>query len=233
MKAEIYKRVVFFLLILVILIPSACGTLQVESEPAVALIEPAATITEMPLPTPVQVTEEAQATEPSVKATNTPVEVEATAELLTYTNPEYGFTLNYPPTWTVAEVNDEAFVAPGSRSVQLSQGTVMLVIGYRRSGEETMVMGSGAPAGEFEVRGSTHFIDKDVERHVLVFEGKDKAVFYGQPGAIIAAGGLEFAPRLDAFAQVDYQDIELSQSVQDEADMILSSLVIIEVGGEN
>lgn len=135
----------------------------------------------------------------------------------------------YPLTWTVAEVNDEAFVGPGSRSVQLSQGTVTLVIGYRRYGEETMIMGSGAPAGEFEIRGSIHLLDQDVDRNVLVFDGKDKAVFYGQPGTVIAAGGLEFAPRLDNFAQVDYQEIELPQRVQDEADMILKSLAFIGV----
>ena len=61
---------------------------------------------------------------------------------------------------------------------------------------------------------------------VLVFEGKDKVVFYGQPGVFINAGSLEFAARLDDFAQVDYRNIELSQGVQDEADLILSSLEV-------
>jgi hypothetical protein len=151
-------------------------------------------------------------------------------ELLSYTNLEYGFTLQFPSTWTVEEVNDEDFVGPGSRSVQLSQGTVKLVIGYRRSGEEVAIGGSGAPGGEFQIRGTTHVVGQDVDRYVIVFEGKDKVVMYGQPGPPpLSAGGLEFALRMDDFAQVDYEQIELSQTVQDEADMILSSLAVIEM----
>lgn len=384
MKAKTYKQVVFFILMIAILILSACGTIQVESEPGVAVIEPAATLTETPLPTPTKVAEVVEAAAPTEETTVSSVEAEATAEplatidysneengisfnyptnwameeeanafvfrngsvilrvgyrvpgetadlwgrtgmpagevlpmdgtvsfldesmakyglffedglklvfyggepgtilqssdmeftiilddplsdyqtldipeevlaeaetilasfevepsqgspsgeLLTYTNPEYGFTLNYPSTWTVAEVNDEAFVGPGSRSVQLSQGTARLIIGYRRASEETMIMGSGAPAGEFEIRGTTQIFGQDVERYVIVYEGKDKVVMYGQPGPpLLSARGLEFAPRLDDFAQVDYGEIELSQSVQNEADMILSSLAFIKLDG--
>jgi hypothetical protein len=384
MKAKTYKQVVFSILMIAILILSACGTIQVESEPGVAVIEPAATLTETPLPTPTQVAEVVEAAATTEETTVSSVEAEATAEplttieysneengisfnyptnwameeeanvlilrngsimlriayrrageqvalwtrtgipagdftplddpvsflgqtlakgglvyedrlkmvfyggppvsivetkamefnitlddqesdyltldipndvvaeaeailasfevestqggspgeLLTYENPEYGFAFIYPPSWSLAEVNDEDFVGPGSRSVQLSQGTVKLVIGFRRAGEETMIMGSGAPAGEFEFRGTTQIFGQDVERYVIVYEGKDKVVMYGQPGPpLISAGGLEFAPRLDDFAQVDYGEIELPQSVQDEADMILSSLVVNEAEG--
>ena len=155
-------------------------------------------------------------------------------ELLSYTNLEYGFTLHFPSTWTAEEVNDDDFVGPGSRSVQLSQGTVKLVIGYRRSGEEVAIGGSGAPGGEFEIRGTTQIVGQEVDRYVIVFEGKDKVVMYGQPGPPpISAGGLEFAPRMDDFTQVDYGQIELSQTVQDEADMILGNMAIIEVEGSS
>lgn len=237
--------VVFTLLLAVVLVLSACGTLQVDTEPAATLIEPAATLTETPLPTPEQVSEETDANAPDQESGTSQAEAEATAvptatvvadptqedqsgELLTYTNPEHGFSLHYPSSWSLAEVNDEDFVGPGSRSVQLSQGTVKLIIGYRRFGEETMIMGSGAPAGELELRGTTQILGQDVDRHVIVFEGKDKVVMYGQPGTLISADGLEFAPRMDDFAQVDYGDIELSQGLQKQADLILSSLAIIE-----
>jgi hypothetical protein len=148
-------------------------------------------------------------------------------ELSTYVNSEYGFSLQYPPTWTAVEVNDEAFVGPGSRSVQLSQGAVTLVVGYRRAGEDTIAMGGGAQTGDFESRGTVFVGDNHVPRQVLVFEGKDKAVFYGwEPGSHIGAGWNVFAPRLVDFAQVDYRDVELSQEVQNEADLILSSLEV-------
>jgi len=75
-------------------------------------------------------------------------------------------------------------------------------------------------------------LGQDVDRYVIVYGGKDKVVMYGQPGPPpLSAGGLEFALRMDDFAQVNYEEIELAQSVQDEADMILSSLAIIEVDG--
>jgi hypothetical protein len=155
------------------------------------------------------------------------------AGLNDYTNSEYGFTLHYPAGWTAEEVNDVDFVGPGSRSVQLSQGTVTLVIGYRRAGEEVALSGSGAPGGEFEVRGTTKLLGRDVERYVIVYEGKDKVVMYGQPGSgPHALGGLEFSASLNDFTP-DYEGVELSQTVQDEANMILSSLAIIEAEGES
>ena len=237
------KGIVFTFWIVLVVVLSACDTLKIDKEPAASSIEPAVTATVIVQPTPTQANEETEvstvAVEATVVAITTPVNreekitpevmAEATTDLLTYENHEYGFSLMYPPTWTAAEVNDEDFLGPGSRSVQLSQGTATLVIGYRRAGEDMMMMGSGAPAGEFEIRGTVQVVGQHVDRYVIAFEGKDKVVFYGQPGALVSAGGLEFAPRMDDFAQLDYGEIELSQSFQNEADLILSSLAIIEV----
>lgn len=152
-------------------------------------------------------------------------------EIQTYMNPEYGFALSYPASWSLDDVNNEDFVGPRSRSVQLSQGTVKLVIGYRRTGEDVAIGASGTPGGEFDIRGTVHVAGQDADRYVIVFKGKDKFVMFGQPGTLISAGSLEFAPWLDDFA-MNYDDAELSQSIQDEADMILSSLVTIEVESE-
>lgn len=149
---------------------------------------------------------------------------ETDANLLTYTNEEYGFSLHYPASWTVTDVSDENFVGPGSRSVQFSQGTVMLIIGYRHAGDETMIFGTGAPAGELEVQGMLSVNGQDVERVILVSDGKAKSVFYGEPGTVLAADGLEFAASLADFAQVDYDTVELTQQTQDEADLIVGSL---------
>ncbi len=147
-----------------------------------------------------------------------------------YSNSEYGFVLDYPPTWTAAEVNGNDFVGPGSRSVQFSQGTVTLVIGYRRKGESVAISGSGAPGGEFAVRGTVRIAGQDVDRYVIVYQGKDKVVMYGEPGPLpLSAGGLEFSARLDDF-NPDYDSVELSRSIQGDADLILGSLALIEAG---
>ena len=105
------------------------------------------------------------------------------------------------------------------------------MIGYRRVGETVALGGSGAPGGEFEVRGTVYVVGQEVDRYVIVYEGKDKVVMYDEPGPPpISAGGLEFALRMDDF-NPDYDSAELSQAVQDDADMIASSIAIIEIEG--
>jgi hypothetical protein len=151
---------------------------------------------------------------------------EPAAPLASYRNTEYGFSFEYPSSWMVAEVNDEAHVGPGSRSVQLSQGSVKLVIGYRRAGEQTPIVASGLPAGEFVERGAVRMLGQDVPRHVLVFDGKDKGAYYNG-WSVIRAGDLEFALSLHDF-DPDYGQVELSQNVQDEADVILGTLALLE-----
>ena len=55
---------------------------------------------------------------------------------------------------------------------------------------------------------------------------------YNEPGTTpISAGGLEFGIRLGDFDQVNYEEVELSKTIQDEADTIVSSLAIIEATG--
>lgn len=245
MKTREGRGIVIALCLAFAILISACGTLQIDTEPTASQIDaetvvpeegPTATPTQRVMTTPTWVIEEGDMATEAPAASDTAVVsgavVEATAdassEIQSYTNAEYGFTFSYPSSWSLAEVNDADFVGPGSRSVQLSQGTVKLVIGYRQAGEEVAIGGSGAPAGELVARGSLDVLGQEVDRNVIVYEGEDKAVMYGQPGAPIAASGLEFAPRMDDFARMDYEETELSQSVQDDADFILSSLALIE-----
>jgi hypothetical protein len=149
---------------------------------------------------------------------------ETVVALASYSNAEYGFSFEYPTSWSLAEVNDEEFVGPGSRSVQLSQGSVKLVVGFRRHGESAGLVGRGVPGGEFVERGTVRMLGQDVPRQVLVFEGKDKGVYYNR-WSVIAAGGLEFSLCLLDF-DPDYGQVELPQNLQDEADAILSTLAV-------
>jgi hypothetical protein len=236
------KALIIVFGLLIALLSSACGTLQIDTEPTVGPVdetstqaESAAAVTNQSVqPTPTAMVEVEISTGATTDSAGADQEASVpAAEIQQYTNVDYGFSLSYPADWSVAEANDVDFVGPGSRSVQLSQGTVRLVIGYRRAGETVVISGSGAPAGEFEARGAIQAAGQAVERMVIVYEGKDKVVMYSQvdglPGMPIATGGLEFTFRLGDFAQVDYGAIELSQSVQEDADFILSSLAIIEV----
>jgi hypothetical protein len=212
--------IVFSILWVLVFGLAACGISPDETVP-VAVQDVPATPTRNIEPLPTMFVEE-----PTVTATEA-VEVimEETAvppnNLQTYTNVEAGFSLCYPARWSAADVDDVDFVGLGSRSVQFSQDTVTLVIGYRNAGAVTAIMGTGAPAGELETDSYVVILGQDVLRHLIVLDGRVQAVFYGQPGSVITAGDLEFSPRLDDFMQ---GEIDLSSQVQAEADLILSSL---------
>ena len=212
--------IVFSILWVLVFGLAACGISSVDDVPVTAQDVPA-TSTKNIEPLPTMFVEE-----PTVTATEAvEVIVEETAvppnNLQTYTNVEAGFSLCYPATWSAADVDNADFVGLGSRSVQLSQDTVTLVIGYRHTGAATTIMGTGGPAGELETDSRVVILGQDVQRHLIVLEGRVQSVFYGQPGSVITAGDVEFAPRLDDFMQ---GEIDLSSQVQAEADHILSSL---------
>lgn len=241
-----YRELMVLLLLAASLVLTACGTLQIDTEPAEAQDEGAGALSnsepdrpDIAGTTATSAQEEASdvvaesggpakvadgaVTPPPEPTPATPAASSAALQL--YENADYGFSLSYPGSWTLTEVNGEEFAGPGSRSVQLSQGTVTLVIGYRRAGEQAAIGGSGAPAGDFESRGVVQIVGQDVERTVIVYEGKDKAVMYGQPGMPISAGGLEIVPRLDDFSP-NYDAVDLPQALQEEADMVLGRLTI-------
>ena len=54
MNAKAYETIVFGMLILAAFAASACGTLEIEQEPATGRAEVAATATALPLPTPTE-----------------------------------------------------------------------------------------------------------------------------------------------------------------------------------
>jgi len=239
------RRIVLVIGLAIAFLASGCGTLTVETEPDLvetqvepAQSDPALSEPDGLEPTPTLTIKEVDevVTEVAILGA-TEVEEEATAAplagMLDYTNSDYGFSLSYPTEWSLAEVNDADFLAPGSRSVQLSQGTVTLVIGYRRAGEQVPIGGSGVPAGDVEVRGTVQVAGQEVDRYVIVYEGKDKVVMYGQPGTPIFADSLELSIRMDDFAPGAYEDVDLSQSLQSEADAIVGSLAVIEPEGNN
>jgi hypothetical protein len=222
MKGTNNKSILAVLLALAFVV-AACNTIPGDTEPVAAQDVPTVVATEVIEPTPPPPVEEpaATATEPVERVVEeTPVPDNG---MQSYANADYGFSLCYPNTWSVAEVNDADFAGPGSRSIQLSQGTTTLVIGYRLSGEEAMIMGTGGPAGELEAGSSITILGQDVTRHMVTLDGQVQAVFYGQPGSVLSAGSLEFAPRLDDFSQ---GNIDLTPEVQEEADLLLSSLTI-------
>jgi hypothetical protein len=130
---------------------------------------------------------------------------------VTYSNADYGFSFRYPPTWQLAQEPN---------LVTLSQGTLVLGIGYRFDTEDVNIGGTGTAAGEFETRGNVSFLGEELRRDVLVSEGNDKAVFY--VGAdVTQVDDLVFSIRLDDFSAEP--DSAIPESSQDGVDEIVES----------
>jgi putative hemolysin len=140
----------------------------------------------------------------------------------TYTNDVYGFTFRYPASWTLEEVPAEDTPGEGGlhgNSVQLHQGSLMLYIGYRWATEDVLLGGTGLPAGDLESRGTVTFLGTELEKTVLVYEGKVKGMYYG----VTEVGDLVFAIRLDDFSLIDYGDVDIPDATQIEVNEILGS----------
>jgi len=127
----------------------------------------------------------------------------------TYANADYGFSFRYPSTWTLQEE---------PHFVKLSQQTWALVVGYRRATEDPEILRTGPGAGDMEHRSTVTFLGQERPRVVLVYEGKDKLVLYGnEPGDLV------FLISLLDDSRADYQDIDIPEALQAEADQIVES----------
>ena len=116
---------------------------------------------------------------------------------------------------TVTEGPDNTF------SVGSNKDTLLMLIQYKRP-DETLVLGPGGrPAGDVEDRGTVTFLGRELPKHVLVFEGKDKSLFLGD-----RFENIEFYIQLDdeaGPAAVNYEAIDIPKKIQAEMDQILES----------
>ena len=151
----------------------------------------------------------------------------APADWASYVDADYGFAFRYPATWLLEEVpaweDGRGKFAP---SVKLSQGTVTLVIGYKPVTDDVLIEGGGA-AGDLIPRGSVTFLGQELRRKALVYEGKDKAVYYLGTGGIQVAH-LIFGISLHDFGK-DYQTNNIPETLQAEVDRIVESFELVPV----
>ncbi len=135
----------------------------------------------------------------------------------TYTNPEYGFTFQYPSDWMIQD--------QGTHFVRLGRGPLSLYIGYMWVYESVDIFNrTGLPAGDFETRGTASFLGQDVTREVLSYQGQDRVVFYNGAGSRILAGDLVFTMYLDNLATD--ASAGLSGGLESAADEILQSFAV-------
>jgi hypothetical protein len=127
----------------------------------------------------------------------------------TYVDEDYGFAFRYPATWTLEQ---------GPNLLKLSRGTLRLAIAFQHQGEQVPPPWTGMPAGDFESRGTMVFLEQEIEKKALVYEGKVKVLTYNAK-----VGDSWFSIRLDDMVTADYQSVELPERAQSETDQIVDS----------
>jgi len=165
-------------------------------ETLVVGLEPTSTVT--PLPTPV---------------------------VRSYTNDEFGFTFQYPETWTLAEE---------PQLVTLSQSTLTLHIAHGWASDPAfspMAGRTGMPAGDIIYGGNLFFLGQTIPARGLEYERKAKMVIYGET-SLVKVGDLAFSIWLEDVDGADYAELDIPQDVQAEAKEILESFERIEATGK-
>ena len=145
------------------------------------------------------------------------------AEWNEFDEPTYGFKFRYPPDWT-----GELDLRPQSttykhllwlRAPSVPVDGVQMSIAFERVGEDYGLQRTGIGAGELTERGSVLFLGEPARRIVLVLEGLDMEVLYGQTG-LFDRGDLRFAISLD---YVGDERRGLTPTLEQTADWIVAS----------
>lgn len=140
-----------------------------------------------------------------------------------YVESNYGFKFRYPPDWT-AELdlrNDSTSYQHllWLRAPQKPAAGVEMIIAFERIGENIGIQRTGIGAGELIERDSVVFFGEPAKRFVLVLEGKDMEVMYGNTGAF-ERGNMRFAISL---SYVGIERIGLTPELEQIADLIVAS----------
>jgi hypothetical protein len=133
-----------------------------------------------------------------------------------YLNADYCFTLTYPANWTLIASRN---------AIALTEDTIALVIGFRKTAENIVIQRTGVGAGEIETVGTVQFLGQEVSREVLVYDKKVKAILYNY-GTEISINGLVFTISGDDFSP-DYDTASLSDEILAVFDEIVKSIYLI------
>jgi len=138
----------------------------------------------------------------------------------TYTSADYGFSLSYPPDWTL-ELAKGTMVGHGILLHTADDSTLMNV-SFKRATEDAFIGRTGVGAGDLVSRGKVMFAGAEVQRQVLVFQGKDFTVLYTYPGSM-NRGDLVFDIGLDYWG-TQTGAAGLTPEVEAQADLVVSSI---------
>ncbi len=173
-----------------------------------------------------------QTTSPIGRPTDTPTEQAPAATpritLRTFIHPILGFSFQYPPSWSLEQAVGADMRAQGGRhyadSITLRRGELLLSIAYRAEGQ-ARALDTSMPAGTLAGRGAIRFLGRMLPRTALVWEGKDKAIYYYAERDGPAGVGIVFQTAFTS-ANANYLAASLAPEAQVEVDAILSSFAL-------
>jgi inhibitor of cysteine peptidase len=143
----------------------------------------------------------------------------------TYTNASYGFTFQYPPEWKLEETRNTA-KSPNTLNghavwlIPNSDNDILFQIAFKRTSEDIIIQRSGLGSGDLVAWGKVLFLGAEIQRNVLVAQGRHMTVMYTGPGAI-QRGELVFTFNLDYLGA--NQQASLTDGVEANADAIVAS----------
>lgn len=136
-----------------------------------------------------------------------------------YANEVYGFAFTFPPDWELVEGQNILCLN------YLPQPESKLIIGFKWFDDrQTAIARSGVAAGEVVTTGTLNFLGRDIDRNILRYEGKDKAILYDN-ARTIRANDLLFTLSLDDFS-TPYETAGLPPEIGQMADAIVSSFAL-------
>jgi hypothetical protein len=146
----------------------------------------------------------------------------------TYLDVDHRFSFRYPPSWQLEEMPgcDQEAHSDIVPSVKLSQGSVALFIGCERARQGIVIQGASGE-GEWHRSGTVRFMGQPVSRMVLIYEAKDKAVFYNGTAGIQVGNLTFYVAMVDQNA--DYSAINIPREQQAEADEIVESFELVAI----
>jgi len=142
---------------------------------------------------------------------------------LTYTNDNYGFTFQYPPDWKIIPATGTmsghaVWLTPGSTD------NVLLQVAFKQASDDAQIGRTGVGSGELVKQGKVLLEGKEIDRQVLVSDGKHMTVMYTCPDCM-QRGDLVFTFDLDY--RGNWSDASaLPVDVETQADLIVASLKI-------
>lgn len=140
-----------------------------------------------------------------------------------YINVDHGFSVRYPPDWTAEELQVELVPAVSVDAVLLRYEDAALMLAHYFD-VNYVPRDVGFPGGLLVDEGQVAFLGQQIDKLVLQYGGKDKSVLYNGLEAF-QAGGVAFQLSLqDSRAGVGYDELEVSDALQLEAELILSTV---------